>query len=401
VHDISLAFFITLALTLFYLGYENEKRRSLYFLAGYAAMGFAVLAKGPVGFLLPTAIIGLFIVLKKQLPFLREMQVGWGMLVVLAVAAPWYIMVSFEDPDYVGYFFLKQNFGNFFSADVRHPEPIYYYIPVLMGGMFPWSILLPLALFRGIRARKSANKDGMLFTLLWVAVVFVFFSLANSKLGTYLLPLFPAAALLVGTLLNNILINSSDDLDKGLIYSYLHLVIILPLALIYIILFPPPDFMAETGIELKWIYFPAGGLVACCFLTMGLAIRKKYRAFIGSMVGTVMTVLVFSLIFLVPPIEPYRSSKYLAQKIDKLLDPTQNLVFYLKARETFLFYTQRKATELETLSQLSKYMASDRQVFCIFKMDDWQDAAKLHKKMHIVVWKGNKLIASNKKHHED
>jgi hypothetical protein len=159
--------------------------------------------------------------------------------------------------------------------------------------------------------------------------------------------------------------------------------------------------MAETGIELKWVYFPAGWLVACCFLSMGLAIRKKYRAFIGSMVGTVMTILVFSLIFLVPSIEPYRSSKYLAQKIDKLMDPAQNLVFYLKTRETFLFYTQRKATELETLSQLSKYMASDKQVFCIFKMDDWQDAEKLHEKMHIVALKGNKLIASNKKPYED
>ncbi|MCP4627270.1 MAG: glycosyltransferase family 39 protein [bacterium] len=401
VHDISLAFFITLALTLFYLGYENEKHRKPYFLVGYAAMGLSVLAKGPVGILLPAAIIGLFLILKKQLRFLREMQVGWGMLVVLAVAAPWYILISIKDPDYLSYFFLKQNFGNFFSADVRHPEPIYYYIPVLMGGMFPWSIFLPLALFRAIRARKSANNDGMLFALLWVAVIFIFFSLASSKLGTYLLPLFPAAALLVGHFLNDILINPSGDLDKGLIYSYLPLVIILPMALIYIILFPPANLMAETGIELKWVYLPAGGFIACCFISMGLAIRKKYRAFIGSMVGTVMTILLFSLIFLVPSIEPYRSSKYLAQKIDKLMDPALNLVFYLKARETFLFYTHRKATELESLAQLSKYMASDKQVFCIFKMDDWQDAEKLHEKMHIVVRKGNKLIASNRKPYED
>ena len=401
VHDISLAFFITLALTLFYLGYENEKHRRPYFLVGYAAMGLSVLAKGPVGILLPAAIIGLFLILKKQLGFLRKMQVGWGMLVVLAVAAPWYILISIKDPDYVSYFFLKQNFGNFFSADVRHPEPIYYYIPVLMGGMFPWSIFLPLALFRGIRALKSANKDGMLFALLWVAVIFIFFSLASSKLGTYLLPLFPAAALLVGHFLNDILTNSFGDLDKGLIYSYLPLVIILPLALIYIILFSPANLMAETGIELKWVYLSAGWLVACCFISMGLVIRKKYRAFIGSIVGTVMTILLFFLIFLVPSIEPYRSSKYLAQKIDKLMDPAQNLVFYLKARETFLFYTHRKATELESLAQLSKYMTSDKQVFCIFKMDDWQDAEKLHEKMHIVALNGNKLIASNRKLHED
>ncbi len=159
--------------------------------------------------------------------------------------------------------------------------------------------------------------------------------------------------------------------------------------------------MAETGIDLKWIYLSGGWLVACCLLSMGLAVRKKYRAFIGSVVGTVMTLLIFSLLFLVPLIEPYRSSKFLAQKIDKLMDPADNLVFYLKARETFLFYTDRRATELETLSQLSNYMASEKQVFCIFKMDDWQDAEKLHAKMHIVALHGNKLIASNKKPYED
>ncbi len=401
VHDISLAFFITLALTLFYLGYENDELRRYYFLAGYAALGFAVLAKGPVGILLPAAIIGLFLSFKKQVRFLKEMQIGWGMLIVLTVAAPWYILINFKDPDYAGYFFLKQNFGSFFSADARHPEPIYYYIPVLMGGMFPWSIFLPLALFRGFRAYQSACKDGMLFTLLWAAVVFIFFSLASSKLGTYILPLFPAAALLVGTFLNDILKNVCGDLDKGLIYSYLPLVIILPLALIYIIFFPPPDMMAETGIELKWVYLSAGWLVACCFMSMGLAIKKKYRAFIGSIVGTVMTILLWCLVFLVPSIEPYRSSKYLAQKIDKLMDPAKHLVFYRKARETFLFYTDRKAMEIETLSQLSRYMASNKQVFCIFKMDDWQDAEKLHDKMHIVALEGNKLIASNKKPYEN
>ena len=397
VHDISLAFFITLALTLFYLGYENEKHRRVYFLVGYAALGFAVLAKGPIGILLPAAIIGLFLILKKQLRFLKEMQVGWGTLVVIAIAAPWYILISIKDPGYVSYFFLKQNIGNFFSAEARHPEPIYYYIPVLMGGMFPWSTFLPLALFRGIRAPKSANKDGMLFILLWVAVIFVFFSLASSKLGTYVLPLFPAAALVVGGFLNDILINPSGDLDKGLVYSYLPLVIILPLALIYIIVFPPANLVAEVGIELKWIYLPAGLLVAGCFISMGLAVSKNYRAFIGSIAATVTAVLLFSLIFLVPSIEPFRSSKILAQKIDKLIEPAENLVFYLKARETFFFYTDRMATVLKSPRALREFMASDKRVYCIFKMDDWQDVEMLHETMHIVVLEGNKLIASNRK----
>jgi hypothetical protein len=115
------------------------------------------------------------------------------------------------------------------------------------------------------------------------------------------------------------------------------------------------------------------------------------------MVGTVITALLFSLIILLPPIEPFRSGKDLAHQIDKLIAPTEDLVFYLKARDTFLFYTDRKAAVLKNSRQLRDYMASAKQVFCIFKMDDWQDVEALHPSMHIVALAGNKLIVSNKK----
>jgi len=397
VHDISLAFFITLVLALFYLGYENDRHRRGLFLLGYAAMGFAMLAKGPIGILLPAMIIGLFLIFKRQLGFLRQMQIGWGVLILLAVAAPWYILISLKDPQYISYFFIKQNLGNFFSEEVRHPEPIYYYIPVLMGGMFPWSIFLPLALFRGIRARGTTYNDGTLFALIWLAAVFIFFSIASSKLGTYILPLFPAAALLVGALLHDLVKGSSRGLAQGIFYSYLPLVIIFPLALIYILLFPPVSLKFDAGIDLKWIYCLAAWLVACSFISLGLAVRKKYQVFVGSIVGMVITVLLFSLIFVVPSIEPFRSSKQLARKIDKLIEPGEDLVFYLKDRETFLFYTNRKAAVLKNPKELRDYMASDTRVYCIFKMDDWEDIEQLHDAMHIVARQGNKLIASNRK----
>jgi 4-amino-4-deoxy-L-arabinose transferase-like glycosyltransferase len=397
VHDISLAFFVTLALALFYAGYRNERRRRGVFLLGYAALGFAVLAKGPVGVLLPVMIIGLFLIVTRQLRLVKEMQIGWGLLILFAVAAPWYILISLKDPNYAGYFFLKQNLGNFFSKQVRHPEPIYYYIPVLMGGMLPWSIFLPLALLRGFRARGATDNVGIRFLLIWVAAIFIFFSLASSKLGTYILPLFPAAALLVGALLHDLIQQSSRRVHQGICYAYLPLVILLPLALIYIWLFPPLNLKIDVGIDLKWIYLLAAWVVACCFICMGLLISRKYRVFIVSIAATVISVLLFFLLILVPPIEPFRSGKELAHTIDQLLEPKKDLVFYLKARDTFLFYTDRKAIVLKNPGQLQAYMAEDNQVYCIFKMDDWQDVEALHQTMHIVARAGNKLIASNKK----
>lgn len=395
VHDISLAFFITLALVLFYSGYRQERHRRLLFLLGYAAMGFAVLAKGPVGVLLPAMVIGLFLILKKQLRFLKEMQLGWGILILLAVASPWYIIISLKDPDYFKYFFITQNLGSFLSGEARHPEPIYYYIPVLMGGLFPWSIFLPLALYRVLRERRAALDDGMLFALIWLGVVFIFFSVASSKLGTYILPLFPAASLLIGALWSNLIYGSTNDHFSGIFYSYLPLVIILPLALIYFLLFPPVALKTESGLDLERIYYLAAWIVFCGFLSMGLIIRRNYRAFIASTAGMVITVFIFTIIFLVPSIEPFRSGKVLARKIDSILEPNENLVFYLKGRDTFLFYTNRMIVVLKNPQQLMDFMTTDKQVYCIFKRDDWEDVGMLHHAMHIVAEDGNKLIASN------
>jgi hypothetical protein len=201
----------------------------------------------------------------------------------------------------------------------------------------------------------------------------------------------------VGALFHDLLNDPSHGLHQGIFYSYLPVVIILPLTLIYLLLFPPANLKIDTGIDLQWIYYFAACLVACCFLSAGLIIKKSYRIFIGSIAGMVIVALLFFLIFLVPSIEPFRSSKGLSQKIDKLIPPGEDLVFYLKARETFLFYTKRRAAELKNTQELRNYLASEKQVFCIFKMDDWEDVAMMHATMHIVALEGNKLIASNRK----
>ena len=112
VHDIALAFFVTLSLFLFYLGFVSERYRKTCFLIFYVSSGFAVLAKGPVGIALPGLIIGLFLILKGRLRFIKEMWVGWGTLVFLLVAAPWYILISLRNSDYASYFFIQQTSFN-------------------------------------------------------------------------------------------------------------------------------------------------------------------------------------------------------------------------------------------------------------------------------------------------
>ncbi len=246
-HDISLAFFITLALSFFFIAFSTGHRRGVNLVLFYASLGFAVLAKGPIGLLLPGLIIGLFLLVKGRLAFLKEMSLGWGALVFLAVAAPWYVLISIRNEDYASYFFLKQNFGNFLSkVQAHHPEHFYYYVPVLLGGMLPWSFFVPLAVVRPLRQGLRNLDDGVLFLLLWFSVIFLFFSAANSKLATYILPAFPAVALLVGRLWHEMMTTTAAGLRKGIGWSLAPLPVLFLAATIYIMVKRPEARKLQT-----------------------------------------------------------------------------------------------------------------------------------------------------------
>ncbi len=396
VHDISLAFCITLAMTLFFFGYKNERHRKAAFLGGYAALGLAVVAKGPVGAALPIMAIGLFLIYKRQLRFLKEMRIGWGLLIFLGVATPWYILVSIKNPDYLEYFVLKQNIGNFLSRQSRHPEPVYYYIPVLMGGFFPWSLFLPLALWRTLRAKAALCGDGLIFALIWFGVIFVFFSVATSKLGTYILPLFPAASLLVGALWYDLLHAPDAGLRRGVLFSYLPFAALMPLVLGYLLLFPPGELIAGTGITLSLVNFLIAWLAGWVILSGGLVIKKNYKAFIGSLAAMTATLFLLVLIYVVPLLGPLVSCKELALKLDNLMTPGESIRFYRRARASFLFYTDRTGEVLQNPPQLKEYMGSRRTVYCMIKEDDWQDVADLHDAMQVVDQVADKLIVTNR-----
>ena len=397
VHDISLVFFDTLALALFFLGYKSERHRKRNFLLGYAALGMAVLAKGPVGVAIPVMIIGLFLILKRQLSFLKEMQIGWGILLFIAVAAPWYILISLQNPDYFEYFFIKKNLGSFFSKASRHPEPFYYFIPVLLGGFFPWSCFLPLAVIRSLRFYLKNKRDEIIFLLIWFGFIFFFFSTARSKLATYILPLFPAVSILVGVLWHDLLNSSTRQLRKGFIFSFLPLVIIFPLALVYIWLYPPVQLYSDSGIDLTRLYYFSFWIVVCITVSFSMLLMKKEKKFFAAIAGMIVSAFVLFLLFMVPLINPYRSTQKLAYKFDQMQPPKENLVFFRKEWESALFYSNRSVLVLDTPQQLKEYLTSKKNVYCILETDDLERVEDIKQFFDIVDQVGKKLLITNKK----
>jgi len=396
VHDISLVFFVTLALFSFYLAFTSEGHRKRYVLLFYVSSGFAVLAKGPVGVVLPALIIGLFLILKGRLRFLKQMQIGLGTLVFLAVAAPWYILISLKNSDYAVYFFIQQNLMNFLASKIGHPQPFYYYIPFLLGGFFPWSFFLPLAFIRALRGRLKELDDRVLFLVLWFAAVFLFFSVASSKLPTYILPSFPAAALLVAGLWHDLISAPAPELRKGFFYSYVPIAAILPLALAYILINPPVHVASESGIDLFQIHVIAFTIVGIASLSFLMFLRKQYKAFFSLNAVMVVSGVMLFIVLLVPLINPYRSSKRLAQKLDVMTPPGEDLVFYRKLRDTALFYTNRRARILHLPSQLVEYMTSNKRAFCIIQKKDFQELDKLKEISRVLDQEGKDLLISTR-----
>lgn len=164
--------------------------------AVFAALG--VLAKGLVALVLPGGVALLFLVGMGDWAALRRLLRPTPIMAFTLVAVPWFIAVSWVNPEFVEYFFVKQHFERFSTASVGHPEGPFFYVPVLLAGALPWTAFVPGVLWRGgIRAsyRKLRSEDRG-FLLLWALAVLVFFSVARAKLPAYILPAFPSLALL-------------------------------------------------------------------------------------------------------------------------------------------------------------------------------------------------------------
>jgi 4-amino-4-deoxy-L-arabinose transferase-like glycosyltransferase len=219
VSDMLLSGCMCSALLAFLLGYVLEEQRekaglsvvnsaifpNKWYLTFYVLIALAILAKGPVGIVIPGLIILCFaLYLGDFWQLWREMRPMSGILIILAIALPWYILVTLANGQtYIDSFFGYHNFQRFTEVVNKHSAPWYFYFIVVLVGFAPWSIYLPLAIARTRFWQRSywkrqARRDRLsLFALFWFACIFGFFTIAVTKLPSYVLPLMPAAAILV------------------------------------------------------------------------------------------------------------------------------------------------------------------------------------------------------------
>lgn len=190
VTDTTLLFFMTSAL----MSFINKR----YWLM-YVCMALATVTKGPIGIVFPGAIIFLYLLFMGQLREIFRMHVIRGLLLYFLIASPWYYaMYTVHGMEFIDTFLGFHNITRFTTPEHSNRVTFWYYIPVIILGLFPWIGMLPMAIRSSICESRIDDMHNLLFFHIWWIFVFLFFTICKTKLVSYILPLFPAFAVIIG-----------------------------------------------------------------------------------------------------------------------------------------------------------------------------------------------------------
>ncbi len=162
----------------------------------WLGMALATLSKGPMGIVLPGAVLFIYSVVARDGLIWRRLHLVKGLLLFFAVTTPWFVLVSRANDEFLHFFFIHEHWERFTSKVHHRDGPWFYFIPLLVLGIFPWLGLLLQSLWRSVRQQSSGFQPTRLL-LVWSVFIFLFFSVSSSKLPSYILPVFPALALLI------------------------------------------------------------------------------------------------------------------------------------------------------------------------------------------------------------
>lgn len=164
--------------------------------AAWAAMAVAVLTKGLIGLALPGLVLIVYSAVARDWALWRRLHIASGALLFLAISAPWFVLISLRNPEFPQFFFIHEHLQRYTSGIHRRGAPVWFFVPQLLAGWLPWLGLLPGMAWVVAADRRTPGFKPTWLLATWALVIFGFFSLSNSKLPGYILPVFPALAVL-------------------------------------------------------------------------------------------------------------------------------------------------------------------------------------------------------------
>ncbi|MFN3481068.1 MAG: ArnT family glycosyltransferase [Thermodesulfovibrionales bacterium] len=353
VTDMTLTLFITLSLFSFYLSLEKD-RRYVYGLYIFSALAF--LTKGLIGILFPFGIATIYIVVKDGLKGIRKLFNLKAFVVFLIIALPWYIVqILINKDEFIQAFFIKHHFKRYTGVISGHKGPIFYYIPTLIVGLFPWIAFLPAGIkivFKKNSELWNHNSKLNLFAFIWFAFILIFFSFSTTKLPNYILPAIPAASILIAS-------GISQRDERWRRYSYGFIAVLSVLLGIAIIV--SRVYLSKMGIhDLDWTI-----LIAVIMLMM--TVIALYAIFIKKIIyGPISFLMIAFLLVLSIKVLPlasqhlqgtlYKYSLYAKER----LQGDERIITYGMNNPSIVFYSGHRIINVGDREQLSSLKNAGR-----------------------------------------
>ena len=204
--DMGLSAFLVAALCSLLLAQTSHNKSSCrnWMWACWVFMALATLSKGVIGAAIPAMVFVAYSISTWDWKIWTRLRLFSGAIVFLLITAPWFILVAQRNPEFLEFFFIHEHLQRFTQDAHSRTGPIYYFVPLLLIGIIPWVLQIPGALVQAWQERRREFSSGWLLVC-WFVVIFAFFSMSRSKLPGYIIPIFPALALLIGHRLDRLL----------------------------------------------------------------------------------------------------------------------------------------------------------------------------------------------------
>jgi len=349
--DMPLAAALTVAMLTWYAWYESANK--LYLALSYLCLGLAMLAKGPVAPFFALAIIVIFSVAKGDYRLIARACWLPGIALFALTALPWYVGVQSRNPEFLRVFILEHNLGRFGKDLYHHTQPFWYYLPVVLLGLVPWTMFVSAALAETIRVWWKEKRElfqsedaWSAFLAIWLIFPIAFFSFSASKLPGYILPALPAGTLLLAEYVRR---RVMDDARPGLLLIVLHSVVaalpvVVALMMQYIVFRHALPWGRATAIAAGFAAALAVGIVATLRRPLGLRVLR--------FVTLVPVILAVGAVLRLgaPSLDATLSARPLAREIDHVDNRSLPLAILRLSRETeygLHFYRDQKIVRYE------------------------------------------------------
>lgn len=415
--DMTLTTCLTLSLLCFLVGIKKQSRAWCYGFYIFAAL--AVLTKGLIGFVFPAMIIGFWVLLLNQWRILTKIFLPTGLLLFLAITLPWHLLVQHHNPEFFHYYFITQQFSRYATDVSGRYQPNWFFVPILLLGLFPWVVFLPQALFyhlpRKLKLWKHAPTEA--FLLIWTVSIFLFYSFSHSKLVPYILPVVPPLAIFIGHYLADATQRHLPTWGINIGFSLL-----LPIALTFAYFFPQiPSLspMVDGNAAMPFLLFASVSITLTSLLVFLPFSARLWRS-IPSRVGILSlgTILLYLSLMAGMKYLDNRSIKPLATVITQQAGPNaeimtyneyyQDLAPYVKRRITIVNWKnelafglshqpEAKAWMINTETMLDRWK-SPRKIFMIARLDRYQDLVKRYPSLdwHVLAKTRLNVLLTNK-----